>query len=288
MEGKDMSKEMKILMCERYAQKAWSTSQQLAQEAANTGYFGKGYAVVAEETRRLADNLFQYADKARFEGNGSEFKGIVDFAVMTCYLATNASIEILNVEKTSGRIESMLVLSEDIRMIAMGLMCLGNIDVTAKSYVSPFVMPEIISPIKSSSKTDWFFRFSIGGVALAENIANTGEICYLCKKDVGGDTFSLRGKTTQLIHCGKTVSNQQAEMQTVMIVCPEGNKFGRKDGRYAVPIDDLDFNTIFLSHIGYNAPSKSDHPFAGYSRECWDVIGGDQLIFLDWQKLISR
>jgi chemotaxis signal transduction protein len=283
-----MNNEQKILMCERYAQKAWSTSQQMVQEAANTGYFGKGYAVVAEETRRLADSLFQYADKARFEGYDGELEGIIEFAVLTGYLAVNASIEILNVEKTSGRIESMLVLSEDIRMIAMGLTCLTNIDVTSLSYVSPFVMPEIASPIKSSEKTDWFFRFSAGGVTFAENIANIGEICYLPKKDVSGDMFSLRGKTTPLIRCGQTVSNRSGEMRTVMIVVPEGNRFGRKDGRYAVPIDELDYNMIFTSHIGYNAPPKADHPFAEYARECWDVIGGDQLIFLDWRKLISR
>jgi hypothetical protein len=287
MEVLTMINEKKIWLCEQYAQKAWGTSQRFAQEAANAGIFGKGYAVVAEETRTLADKLFDYAAKARFEGNDSEFKGVVDFSVMMGYLATNASIEILNVERTGGRIEAMLVLAEDIRNISLGLRSLNEkmADVTSPSYVSPFVMPEITSQIKSSRKTDWFFRFSVNGVTLVENTANIWEICFnVRKKDVGGGTLSLRGHKIPIIDCGQILT----ELQTVMMVCPDGNRYMGSNEKYAVPIDELDINTIFLSRIGCNAPPKAEHPFAEYARECWDVLGGDQLIFLDWQKLISR
>jgi hypothetical protein len=282
-----MTNEKKIWLCEQCAQKAWGTSQRFAQEAASAGVFGKGYAVVAEEARFLADKLFDYAAKARFEGNDSEFKGVAELAFMTGLLATNASIEILNVEQnSSGRAESMLVLSEDLRNISFGLKNMSLVDIASPAYVSPFVMPEITDPVKSSRKTDWFLRFSVGGVTMVENIANIGEICYLRKEDVSGDTLSLRGYELPLviIDCGQ----KKTEHQTVMIIVPEGNRFGSKEGRYAVPVDELDINPIFTSRIGCNVPPKADHPFAGRARECWDVVGGDQLVFLDWHKLTGQ
>jgi len=54
---------------------------------------------------------------------------------------------------------------------------------------------------------------------------------------------------------------------------------------YAIPIDDLDINTIFGSKIGCAVPPKENNVFAKYSRECWDAVGGGQLVFLDWAKL---
>jgi hypothetical protein len=282
-----MTNEKKIWLCEQYAHKTWTVSLNFAQEAANSGYFGKGYAVVAEEARKLADTLFDYAAKARFEGNDKDFKGIMDHAAVTGLLAANASIEILNVEKNNNsRIESMLVLSEDLRNISLGLRDLnaGMKDVTSPSYLSPFVMPEITSPIRSSYKTDWFFRFSVNGVTMAENTANMQELCYVRKESVSGDTLSLRSYKLPIIDCGQKLK----EWQTVMLVSPEGNRWDCKDGRYAMPIDDLDDNVIFTSRIGCNVPPKADHPFAEYARECWDVIGGDQLVFLDWRKLTGQ
>jgi hypothetical protein len=35
-------------------------------------------------------------------------------------------------------------------------------------------------------------------------------------------------------------------------------------------------------------PPKTGGFFAEFARECWDVVGGDQLIFVDWQKLIQK
>jgi len=82
-------------------------------------------------------------------------------------------------------------------------------------------------------------------------------------------------------------------MQTVMIINPDYEKYqhpvaGLWDVPYAVPIDDLDVNTIFHSRIACSVPPKTGGVFAGLARECWDVSGGDQLIFLDWQKLLHQ
>ena len=299
-----MTREKKIWLCEQYAQKEWTLSSNIAQEAVSAGRLGKGYAVVAEETRRLADNLFDYVAKARFDGNDSDFKGITDFALATGFLSVNAAIEALGVEDSERGIENMLIFVEDLRNISLGLRELTGAkapssaampDVTSAAYISPYVMPEIASPITSSRKADWFFRFSAGGIALAENTANLVEICNARKADVGGDTFSPRGlpqSRVPLINLSKRFGlqsgNANADWQPVMIVCPDGQRFGKRDGFYAVLIDDLDINAIFRSRIGYNAQPPEEHKLRNHTRECWDVVGGEQIVFLDWHSLIDR
>ena len=79
-------------------------------------------------------------------------------------------------------------------------------------------------------------------------------------------------------------SGYDAERQTVMIICPDGNPHG---DNYAVPIDDLDIAAIFNSRNGTAVQPQQDHIFANYARECWDAVGGDQLIFVDWTKFID-
>jgi hypothetical protein len=76
-----------------------------------------------------------------------------------------------------------------------------------------------------------------------------------------------------------------ADRQTVVIISPEWKNYESVDEIYAAPIDDLDINAIFYSRIGSDVPPKKGHVFSDYARECWDVSGGDQVIFAYWKKL---
>ena len=287
-----MNNEKKIWMCEQFAQKTWALSLNLAQEAARVGYYGRGYAVVASEARKLADNLFEYSSKARFDkGNNNEFKDIIDIAWMTGLLAVNASIEILHVEESDDKInnKSIAVCVEDLRRLALELNEIGG----KKLWQRPFVIPEITSPIKSTRKNDFFFKFSIGGITLIENALNIKEIWFGNKSETSEKVFNLRGCEMSIIDCAKQFNLKYScineDKQTVMIINPNYHKYcGYREGEYALFIDDLDVNTIFQSKIGYNVPTKEGHVFSEYSRECWDAVGNDQLIFLDWFKIISK
>jgi hypothetical protein len=117
-----MENEKKVWLIEQYAQKAWTVSLTLSQEAARAGAHGKGYAVVAHEARILADKLYEYVENIRF-GGGDEamFKGIKDFAVMFKLLSVNALIEILHKVDVSMEFnipKSMAVFAEELRRIA--------------------------------------------------------------------------------------------------------------------------------------------------------------------------
>ena len=139
-----------------------------------------------------------------------------------------------------------------------------------------------------------FFKFSIGGNTLVENVLNIKEIYFGFKKDLTGKTFNPRGHEISVIDCGKKFNLQYIsryeERQTVMIVNTNQNQhceYNDYGDIHAVLIDDLDVNIIFPSKIGLSVLADKKHVFAEYSRECWDAVGNDQLIFLDWQKLKS-
>jgi hypothetical protein len=263
----------------------------LAQEAARAGHFGKGFAVVAHEARIIADKLFEYTEKVKFDGvDDAIFKGIVESAIQMKFLSVNAVLEIDRMVEISMDFnipKSMAVFAEELRRIAIGLDELTDNSVRQK----PFTMPELASPVESSSASEGFFLYSICGNPLIENMKNIQEVCYCRKSDIEGNTLSLRGLKIPVINCSRylnlSCTDFDEDRQTVMIINPEGVSIGGKDGIYAVPIDELDINLIFYSRVGYAVSPKKGHAFSEYSRECWDVVGGDQVVFADWKKLIK-
>jgi hypothetical protein len=290
-----MTNEKKLWLCEQYAQKAWALSLALAQEAARAGLYGKGYAVVASETRIMANKLLEYAAEARFGvDNEDTFKGILFYATETGFLAVNTMLEILHVESADEigvNNKSIAVCAEEVRNLALALNDLADKPVSV--WQKPFVLPEIISPIESSRKIDFFFRFSIGGVPLVENALNVVEVCYPRKVDTKGEIFPLRGMEIPMLDCFRrfnlSCASLDPDRRTVIIINPDyGGYYGHRDGECAVLVDDLDVNTIFQSRIAHSVPPKASGVFADCARECWDVVGGDQLVFVDWQKLIHK
>ena len=282
-----MNNEKKIWLCEQYAQKAWTLSLVLSQEAARAGEHGKGYAVVASEARTLADKLFEYAASVRFDRNGSDFKGIADFAVMLKFLATNAAFENMRVAENHMEFnipKSMSVFAEEMRRLAIAINELAE----KSAWNKPFTMPEMAKP-SGSSTVGRFFKYSICGHALIENVNLISDVCYPRRADLEGKTFSLRGHKIPVINFYQrfnlSYSGDNADHQTVMIICPDGNPHSEN---YAVPIDDLDIAAIFISRSGTAVQPQKSHMFAEYARECWDAVGGDQLIFIDWQKFTEN
>ena len=279
-----MSNEKKLWLCEQYAHKAWTISLVLAQEAARAGAPGKGYAVVASEARHLAEKLFEYTASKRFDNNGLDFAGIADFAVVLKLLATNSTIEINRVAETNTEYNvpnSMLVFADEMLRLASDINELAGERVWDK----PFTIPELKNPSGSNAVTR-FFKYSIGGFPLVENLGNICELLYASRSDIEKESFCPRGHETSVLNFFKRFDLPYEKSffkdhQLVMIVLPEGNVYGDK---IAVPIDEIDLNAIFSSRYGVAVPAKADHIFTEYARECWETVGDGQLVFIDWVK----
>ena len=284
-----MSNEKKIWLIEQYAQKAWTVSLVLSQEAARAGEYGKGYAVVAHEARMLADKMHSYASELRFENaNDDMFKNIVNCATMFKFLSVNAAIEILHMVDISMDFnipKSMSVFAEELRRIAISLGELADENLRKK----PLTIPELASHTDTAG-TGRFFLYSICGHPLIENADKIIEVVLYPRKAIAEDkTFSIRGEQLPILDCRKLLDIivSDADEQTVIVINPEGKKSGKNKGLHAVPIDDLDVNAIFYSRLGLPVLPSKKHAFAEYARECWDVVGGDQVVFVDWRKLIE-
>jgi hypothetical protein len=284
-----MNSEKKLWLCEQYAHKAWTLSLVLAQEAARAGGHGKGFAVIAHEARQLADKLFDFTAKVRFDSGGSDFTGIADLSVMLKLLATNAMIEIMRVAEFHMEFnipKSMAVFAEEMRRLASDINELAEKSVWDK----PFAIPEMAAP-SASGAVGRFFKYSICGYPLIENMSNICEVNFPAKADIEGNTFFLRGNKIPLINCYRRFdlpypsSVLYPDRQMVVIVCLDGNVHGK---RYAVPIDDVDIAAIFHSRNGTAVPALQGHAFAEYAHECWDAVSGEQFVFVDWKKLIEK
>lgn len=287
-----MNKEKKIWQLEQCLQRADIMSISLMKEAARAGGdCGRGIAIVAEECRNLFHKLYDYIETISFdEQENVTYNGIdaiVDIAVQIKLLAVNAVLELRrNKNADGGHYRPISVCVEEIRNLAAKIISLSAKKYTRKS----FTIPEITSPLKSTEAEDYFFQYSIGGVMFVENTHYIKEIHYPDKSDISREIYNFRGWQAKIVDLYKKFDlNYTSEInerrQALMIISTvEGKGW---DNLFAVPIDDSDENySIFISKIGYNVPPKVGHLFAKYVRECWDAVGDDQLIFLDWEKFV--
>ena len=277
-----MKNEKKLWLLEQYAYKAWTVSLTLAQEAARAGEHGRGYAVVSHEARVFADKLLEFTAKEKFDGNGSlDFNHLLDFGRMLVVLSINAELEAQSMAEVSMDFnipKTMAAFAVELRRIAAALYELGE----SNAWDKPFTIPEFKSPSESAAR-DYFLLFSIGGLPLIENLKNVLEVCCSPGDDTIKNTFTLRGVQIPLINCFNkfNIPNKvnTENSQTILIVN------GSDKEMYAVLIDDLDFNAIFYSAISKSVPVKKENPFSDFSRECWDTVGGEQVVFADWKNL---
>jgi len=277
-----MTNEMKVHLCEQYAQRLWTASLGLAQEAGRAGRLGRGYAVIADEARNFANKAFNYSTKLKFEGNDDNiYEEIKKTAVQLSYLFINSSLEVLRVEdvsEISSHNKAVSVLIDDLRNLAF----LFDELVTGVRRSNKYIVPEVVAPVKSSNRQDYFIKFNIGGVPLVENAANVMEIYgWSPSSAVTETTVKIRKEELTLLKL-HTKHNLTPTLTSTGFQ-PMLRIMGKK--QFVVMIDDLDTDAVFQSKIGLATTPDAAHPFAEYSRECWDAVGGGQLVFLDWEKL---
>lgn len=288
-----MEKQKKIWICEQYSQRLYTVCMGMMQEAARAGEHGRGYAEAALETRNMADRVMKYIELLRFESDDDDkFKGIIDCALQLNFLANNTAIQAQNMVKVSMDFnipKSMAVYADELRKLTGAFNELSGNAVWDK----PFVVPEVARPAAAKGEisfSDWetIFCFSIGGAPLCENLSVIREIIYALARDIQGETYSIRGEVMPIVNCytkakvpafKSNFPGPSGDCQPVLIMEIESGK------PFALPVDDLDFCSIFDTVRGTDVPVEATHPFAAHSRLAWDAVAGGQLVFLDWSKL---
>ena len=271
-----MTNEKKTYLCEHYAQRLYTIAAGAAQEAAGAGKLGGGLAVVAHEALRAADRMLEYVLSIRFEGGDTQaFESIAHYAEELFYLSINAELEMLRVCEAGGK--DIAVFVSELKRIAAALREV----ITPEPRAGDFVLLEAASSIQSSNMRDSFFRFAIGGAALIENAANVMEVFRRNSEELQGDTVAIRGNKLPVCNLYKRLGLTPAggDARPVMVVR------GKAGQVFAVAVDDFDDVVVFRSGIGAAARPAADHLFGDCARECWDAVGGGQLVFLDWEKL---
>jgi len=277
-----MINEKKLYLCEQHTQRLYAIAVGMAQEAARAGNFGRGYAVVAHEALRAADNLQTSVVGAKFEGEIEQLlKQASAYAMELFYLSINAELEAIRIcetDNTMSNNKAITVFIAELQKLAMALNELGE----KRPWNQPSVLVEAANPIKSSAMRHNFFKFAVGGVVLVESALNVMEVLHRRSDDLAGDTIKIRGLEIPIINLHKCFGIAPiGDVFAVIIVQSEKDKY------VAIPADDLDVSTIFRSNIGLAVRPAAGHPLKDYARECWDAVGGGQMVFLDWVKLLA-
>ncbi|MCL2603376.1 MAG: hypothetical protein FWD90_02735 [Defluviitaleaceae bacterium] len=273
-----MENEKKIWLIERCVQKIWTVSLTLRQEAARAGEDGRDYAFVANEVRLLADKMHEYAGRLKFGGVDEDgFKELADYSLMLKFLHVNAYLTTIQGVTRSMEFnlpKVMAVYSDDLRTIAYEIEDL--VDTCLKQ--KPFVVPELAEPLEKGGWADYLL-YTVGGHHLIVNAYDITEVFYRSQKDINETTLSVRGKDIPIINGYEKLNlpRPDDDFQPVLI-------FGRKK-RFAVPIDDLNIGMIFYTRSGFSVKAKPEHAFQGFAKDCWDLTGGEQVIFADWKRL---
>jgi len=277
-----MTNEKKIYLCEQIANRLWSATMGLSAEAGRAGNFGKGYAVVAHETRIIAERLFDAITAAKFDGGTDAlFAAVEAYALELGYLSVNGELEILRVVETDNVMsnnKAIMVCMDEVLKVAYAL----NEIVGKEIWKRPTKFAEIPNPIRSGPSRGVYVCFNIGGIAVIEHNLNVAEVFYGAKMDDKGENMIIRGDNLPIVDMYKRFGlSRPAHIggHNPNIAISVGDK------TVAVPIDGLDRNVIMYSPIGQNI-SAAGHPFAEYARECWDSGDGGQLVFIDWEKMI--
>ncbi|MCL2189723.1 MAG: hypothetical protein FWC16_12265 [Defluviitaleaceae bacterium] len=280
-----MKTEKKIWLIDRYAQKLWTLSTTLRQEAARAGEHGRGYAMVAHEARLVANTLEDLTARLLFDNGESDLADLAKLALQLKFLSVNAYLETIHGVKKSMEFnipKSMAVFTDDLRTIANALEALTD------NFARQAPIPELAQPLKAESCEN-FLLFKIGDRWLIENMYNIAEVSYQYASASEAPSLTLRGVEIPIINVHKKL--HLTAPPTRFNIAPEGETWrpviifdlGEKNWR-AIPIDDL---TLGLLYSPKGTPVTPDecHPFHAYIRECWELVGGERVVFVDWDGL---
>jgi len=266
-----MNKDRTLWKLEQINERLWILAAMIAQQAGSFGHDGLGFAVIAEETRKLTEKMQYLTEQALFEGENIKKEEISDIALQLNLLALNSTIQAYLLE-FKGR-QAAVVCTEEIRKLAYEIVKIfdDKLDERVKQSVNPY--PK--NPLKTVNQNYSFLMFTVAGVPVKENLGNISDVngIYVEHTD---KTINIRGREFPLV-------SKSAEPTCYIIMY---TIWSNQDKTKSVVVAADSCEGIITCPLGTPVEPPSDMPLAKYVRECWENENGEPFYFMDWTKMV--
>jgi len=255
-----------------YGERLWTLARSIAHQAAVLSLDGKGLAVVADETRSLAEKMYEVTERALFEDENTQTGAVRDAAVMLNLLALNTAIEAY---RLGERGKATAVCADDIRNLAYQVTLLLDGNNANERYLYPVLMPN--NRMTSVEKNQGFIVLNIAGVTVIEPLLNVKEVCM--HMECSTSHLKLRGMEIPLVNGFRMLGKTQAEPVYAILQTP----WAEQNKTYAVSADVMG---IIQIPIGIPTAVPNGTPLAKYIREYWESENDVPFLFMDWTKMV--
>lgn len=262
---------------QQLSDRLWTCAANTALVAAALGRDGRGFALVAEETRTLSNKVQDFIESALFEDEEIKMEILKDAAYEIMFLAYNAAIESHRLEEKG---KQAAVCAEEIRSLAYTLTTEISDDMPLDRHPKN-IIPWAKTPLTTViSNNLCFFLFEAGGTYFVENLINIQEVCYGLTES--NNNVIIRSNEIPVVNLLKYLKKESNNQQYIILRAP----WADESKEYAVAVDD--FVCLFYSPIGTPVPPPVDMPLVKYVRECWENENGNPFYFMDWVKMAAE
>jgi len=262
---------------QQLSDRLWTCAANTALVAAALGRDGRGFALVAEETRTLSNKVQDYIESVLFEDEEIKMELLKDASYEIMFLAYNAAIESHRLEEKG---KQAAVCADEIRSLAYTLTIEISDDMPLDRHPEN-IIPWAKTPLTTViSNNLCFFLFEAGGTYFVENLINIQEVCYGLTES--NNKVIIRSNEIPVVNLLKYLKKESNNQQYIILRAP----WADESKEYAVAVDD--FVCLFYSPIGTPVPPPVDMPLVKYVRECWENENGNPFYFMDWVKMAAE
>jgi hypothetical protein len=260
-------------------ERLWSLATTTATVAAVLGHKGRGMAIVAEETRRLANHIKDVVAQAMEDKSEINSEKVIIYAEQLNYLALNTAIESARLSMDG---KQAAVCAEEIRDLAFALRCLFDKGLTKdhKHVTTPWAA----KPMTTVTAQGEFLLLDIGGIPVVEPLKNIREILVTGYTEMERQQGSIHARNRVLpLADGYKLLGKPQEARFYATYAIIDTPWAEQNDCYAVAAQ---VSCIFASPIGNPISVPADMPLAKYVRECWENENGEPFYFMDWGKMV--
>ena len=265
-----------IWKLQQISERLWILAVTITQHAGALGIDGRGFAVIAEETRIITEKVQILIEKALFDDEIICKENIFPYAKELNMIALNAALESFRLWEKG---KQAAVCADEMRKLSHEIMVLfEEKPTTFENEIKQMIAPWSKKPLLTvNQNNEQFMLITIAGIPIVENLLFIQEVFYGLNEIDG--YINLRNRKLPVINgnniIGKTLENP------IYIVLQ--TSWADEKTEYAIATEKIDF--LFHSPIGTPISPPNDMPLSKFVRECWDNENGEPFYFVDWKKL---